>query len=298
MVSISLEADRMLRNSATAWILSLLLAPSLALAQSIGAPLRVAADGDNTAPVEMPSIKFDIISFKRCEDTMRGSGRPENGGDFLAYHCQPVGQLIYYAYTTAEHPFLMSGEPGWVDTDPYEFIGKVAPEDIAAFQKLDLPSRRMMMRGVLADVLKLQLHPDPTLHPVLDLVVSKGGIKFTPFKDGETNTLPNGRTLVGKGQSIDPDGTAFYQGVTMPQFAEAIAVRIGKQVINKTNLPGQYDLKTFMPATHYSPSIDNTGDSPIPHVFEGVKALGLDLVSAKELTGALIVDHIERPPQN
>jgi uncharacterized protein (TIGR03435 family) len=272
-------------------------APS-ARSQSIGAPLRVAKDGTNTTPVEMPSIKFDIISFKRCGDDMRGSGRPQNGGDFLAYHCQPIEQLIYYAYTTAEHPFLMSGEPGWVDTDPYEFVGKVAPEDVAAFQKLDLPSKRMMMRGVLADVLKLQLHPDPTPHSVYDLVVSKGGTKLTPFKDGESNTLPNGRTLEGKGQAGDADGTVYYQGETMPQLAEAIETRIGKQVIDKTNLPGQWDFKTFMPAQHYSPNMDNSDDSPIPHVFSGVKALGLDLVSAREITGGLIVDHIDRPPEN
>jgi uncharacterized protein (TIGR03435 family) len=267
-------------------------------AQSIGAPLRTADDGNNKALVEMPSVKFDIISLKRCEDGMRGPGRPENGGDSLAFHCQPIQQLIYYAYLTAEHPFLMSGEPGWVDTDPYEFVGKVAPEDVAAFQKLDLPSKRMMMRGVLADTLKLQLHPDPTLHSVYDLVVAKGGMKLTPFKAGETNTLPNGRTLEGKGMASDPDGTTYYQGETMPQFAEAIETRIGKQVLDKTNLPGQWDFKTFMPAQHYSPNMDNSEDSPIPHVFSGVKALGFDLVSAKEITGALILDHIEKPPVN
>jgi len=119
-------------------------------------------------------------------------------GTFSRITASLSNSLIYYAYTTAEHPFLMSGEPGWVDTDRYEFIGKVAPEDIAAFQKLDLPSRRMMMRGVLADLLKLQLHPDPTLHSVYDLVVAKGGMKLKPFTDGESNTLPSGQTLVGK----------------------------------------------------------------------------------------------------
>ena len=251
-------------------------------APTIGAPLRVAADSDNRAPVEMPSIKFDVISFKRCPDNVRGSIRPQNGGDFLAYHCEPILQLIHYAYTTAEHPFLMTGEPGWVDTDAYEFEGKVAPEDVAAFQKLDLPSRRMMMRGMLADVLKLQLHPDPTPHSVYDLVVGKGGSKLSAFKDGETNTLPNGQTLEGKGMATDPDSTTYYQGETMPQFAEAISTRIGKQVIDKTNLPGQWDFKTFMPAQHYSPNMENSDDSPIPHVMAGVKALGLDLVSAKE----------------
>jgi len=247
----------------------------------------------------MPSFKFDVISFKPCDDTMPGSIKPDNGGDFLIYHCEPIEILIYYAFDVPTHPFQLSGEPGWVDTDRYEFEGKVAPEDADAFQKLDLASKRMMMRGMLIDELKLKLHPDLTPHSVYDLVVGKGGIKLTPYKDGDTTTLPNGRKLEGRGLlATDPDGTAYYQGESMPQFAEAISTRIGKQVINKTNLPGAYNFKTFMPGAHYSPYRDTIDDSPIPHVFAGVKALGLDLVSAKELTGALIIDHVEHPPQN
>ena len=62
--------------------------------QSIGAPMRIASDGNNKTPVEMPSIKFDIILFKRCEDGMRGAGRPQNGGDSLSFHCQPIPHVF------------------------------------------------------------------------------------------------------------------------------------------------------------------------------------------------------------
>ena len=292
----------MLRNSATSRAListlSLLLSPPLALAQSADATIPPAMDARSGKLGVMPSFKFDILSFKPCDDTMPGSIWPVNGGDFLQYHCEPIRQLIYYAYITPEHPFLMSGEPGWVQTDRYEFVGKVAPEDADAFQKLDQNSKRMMMRGMLAEVLKLKLHPDPTPRSVYDLVVGKGELKLTPYKDDETNTLPNGRKVQGVDSVFLPDSTAYYQGETMSQFAEAVETRIGKQVINKTGLTDQYDFKAFMPIAHYNPNMPVSDDSPIPLVFAGVKALGLDLVPAKEITGALIIDHIERPPQD
>lgn len=292
----------MLRNSVPSWVLVCTLclpAPRLARAQSTAAAIPPAMNGLKGAIGVMPSFKFDIISFKPCGDARPGSIRPEYGGDFFAYHCQTIHELIYYAYDVPQHPFMLSGEPDWALNDLYEFQGKVAAEDADAFQKLDLASKRMMMRGMLTDALKLKLHPDLTPHSVYDLVVGKGEIKLTPYTDGETKKLPDGRTLEGKGLvGFDSDGTAYYQGESMPQFAEAIAARIGKQVINKTNLIGPYDFKTFMPPAHYSASVDNTDDSPIPRIFDGVKALGLNLVSAKEVTGALILDHVELPPQN
>ena len=147
----------MLRNSASSWILvstlSLLLSPSLAHAQVTGDGILPAMNGLGGAVGVMPSFTFDIISFKPCGEVRHGPLAPEYGGDFLAYHCQTVLQLIYYAYDVPQHPFLLSGQPDWADSDLYEFQGKVAGEDAAAFQKLDLAAKRMMMRGMLVDVL-------------------------------------------------------------------------------------------------------------------------------------------------
>jgi uncharacterized protein (TIGR03435 family) len=281
-------------------VFAILLMPEM-LAQGADTAIPPARIGFTDAFAEMPSIKFDIISFKRCADDVQGRGsrsQPANG-DFIAFHCQSVHNIIYFAYTTADHPFLLSGQPDWVENDHYDLQAKVAAEDVEAFRKLDLASRRMMVRGLLADELKLKMHLDTTPHAVYDLVVGKGELKVTPYKEGETVKLPNGQQVVsGPGSDKEPDGITNYHGIYMVQFAEAIAVRVDKQVIDRTGLAGRYDFKIFMPAAHYSPSMENSEDSPIPKIFEGVKALGLNLVSAKEATGGLVVDHVERPPEN
>jgi bla regulator protein BlaR1 len=288
------------------WILTtaivvLLGAPAI-LAQGADATVPPGTDADGTVGV-MPSIKFDIVSFKPCaKGATPGPGKPiqSSTSDSFGYHCQPISHLIYYAYTTFDHPFQMTGEPTWVDNDLYDFTAKLAPEDLDAFHKLSLPSRRLMIRAILADELKLKVHLDMTPHPVYDLVIGKGKLNLTPFKVGETSTLADGRKLEGQGLMLaDADGTIHYQGEAMNQFAEAISVRVDRQVIDKTGLPGRYDFTTSLPLAHYSPNMGgDADDSPVPKTFDAVKALGLNLVSAKELTGGLIVDHIERPPEN
>lgn len=256
-------------------------------------------DADGQVGV-MPAMQFDVVSFKRCPDGVVGPAKLVSSptSDSVGYHCQPIQTILYFAYTTSEHPFLMSGEPAWVDTEPYDFQAKLAPEDVEAFHKLNLASRRMMIRRVLAEELKLTAHPDPTPHSVYDLVVGKGELKLTPYKADEPISLPNGDTVQGVGVNAGPDGIAYYHGETMNQFAEAIETRVGRQVIDKTKIPGRFNFTTFMPPEHYSPSMETADDSPIPKIFDGVKALGLNLVSAKEVTGGLVLDHIERPPEN
>jgi uncharacterized protein (TIGR03435 family) len=245
----------------------------------------------------LPAIKFDVVAFKPCKD---GYGSPSVviplDGDSIAYKCQPIGRIIYFAFGMPTAPFTMTGEPAWVDTDRYDFQAKVAAEDFATWQKMSLPAKRIMMRGTLADALNLKQHTDSTLHPAYNLVIAKGGIKFSVYKDGESNKLANGRTLAGRDNEWLADGTAVYQGTHMSNITEALATRVGRQVIDKTGLKDLYDITLFLPLEHYDASRADAGDSPIPMIFDGLKKIGLELQATKAETGGLVIDHIDRPP--
>jgi uncharacterized protein (TIGR03435 family) len=285
-----------------AWLLGV----GLAMAQSptVREPPAQAALPITAAGIATPEaaaairIKFDIVSFKACKEGVGSQSvvLPLDG-DFIAYRCQPVGRILYFAFG-GPHPFMMTGEPVWVDTDRYDFQAKVAVEDIATWQKLNLASKRVMVQGLLEDVLKVKVHADTTQHAVYDLVVAKGGPKFKAFQDGESNTLPNGKVLVGRDSYWSPDGITTIQGITIGALAETLAVRVGRQVIDKTALPGLYDVSLYIPPQHYNASGPDTDDSPIPRIFDGVKALGLELQASKGPTYGIVVDHIERPSGN
>jgi uncharacterized protein (TIGR03435 family) len=194
-------------------------------------------------PAANPAMKFDVVSFKRCETS---AGHPKNtilpvGGDSFGWECQSISRMFLFAFAT-DQPLKLSGEPSWVDDDAYSFEAKVAPEDVAAWGKLDLEVKRTMVREVLVDALKMKVHVDTTPRPVYDLVVAKGGAKLTPYKAGSEKNLGGGRKLVGGGMALVNPGVVFYQATTMAQLAYALTFRMNRPVIDKTTLPGRYDV--------------------------------------------------------
>ncbi len=87
-------------------------------------------------------------------------------GDYVALHCQPLSRMIDFAYTGATAPSSnLSGDPSWVETDLYDFEAKVAEEDVDTWQQMGLNARRLAVRGLLAEELKLKIHVDTTPKP-------------------------------------------------------------------------------------------------------------------------------------
>jgi uncharacterized protein (TIGR03435 family) len=73
----------------------------------------------------------------------------------------------------------------------------------------------------------------------------------------------------------------------------------GRVVIDKTGLTGTYDFSLQIPRRTLPDQIkESAEDAGVPTVFEGLKQLGLQLVSAKGPVRGIVVDHIERPPEN
>ena len=70
-------------------------------------------------------------------------------------------------------------------------------------------------------------------------------------------------------------------------------------VIDKTGLTGRYDFSFLMPRRTLAEETKQAAeDAGVPTVFEGLKQLGLQLVTAKGPNRGIVVDHVERPPEN
>jgi uncharacterized protein (TIGR03435 family) len=192
----------------------------------------------------------------------------------------------------------LSGQPAWVDDDAYSFQAKVAPEDVAAWGKLDLEVKRAMVRDVLVDALRMKVHVDATPRPVYDLVVAKGGAKLTAYKPGSEKDLGGGRKLAGGGMASVSPGVVFYQATTMAQLAYALTFRMDRPVIDKTGLSGRFDVQLTMGDQHYDAKTAKAEDTGISEIMDGLKQLGLRLESAKAPLNGLVVDHVERPEED
>jgi uncharacterized protein (TIGR03435 family) len=247
-------------------------------------------------------IKFDVVSLRRAQEPGRGREMP-NDGDFIAYHGSTMNALMQFAYLHNNF-FTISGQPDWVDKDLWEFQAKVAPEDIAAWKKTTLTQKRMMVRAVLVEQLKLKVHEDMVEHPIYNLVIAKGGPKLTEYKPGDTLQAPGpggGRVLTGKVLSWFDPFNLVCQDETMADLANSLsgANRSGRVVFDKTGLTGSYNFTVPIPYAPLPAQLQQLSeDSGVPTVFEGLKKLGLQLVSAKGPIDGIVVDHIERPAGN
>jgi bla regulator protein BlaR1 len=247
-----------------------------------------------------PSIKFDVVSFKPCE-ALDWHGKVTDiptGGDYVARRCQPLTGLINFAFSDLG-PYQLKNEPEWVDTEPYDFLAKVAPEDVAAWQKIPLAGKRLMGRAALAEALNLKMHIEQQTRPIYALVVAKDGPKLTEYKPGpdEPPPVPNASVHAAV-HWLDRDHVS-YSNASMNDLASGLAARLDRTVVNQTGLTGRYDFtEEHLPYPAYDPKSPNSDGSEIPAILDGVKSLGLRLEPAKADTSVIVIDHIERPHTN
>jgi uncharacterized protein (TIGR03435 family) len=238
-----------------------------------------------------------VVFLKRCAPNEYGSRNTISTGDSWQRHCQPIKTLLDLAYGGGP-TYLVKGEPDWVDSDLYDFQAKVAPEDVPTWQKMDVPTKRLMVRAALADVLNLKTHTDIQSRPVYNLVVAKGGPKLTPSKPDPN--APTGIDSIATGSVYWPTyDEAVYTSTPMSGLASALAARLDRDVIDKTGLTGTYDFHVKpLPLAHYDPKTSDVESTDFAGIINGVESLGLRLEPAKADTTVIVIDHIERPAEN
>jgi uncharacterized protein (TIGR03435 family) len=87
----------------------------------------------------------------------------------------------------------------------------------------------------------------------------------------------------------------------MPELVNSISgpERAGKVVIDKTGLTGGYDFTVPIPYRPLPAQFQQMAEeSGVPSFLDGLKQLGLQLVSGKGQIQGVVIDHIEKPETN
>jgi len=153
--------------------------------------------------------------------------------------------------------------PGWMQEKRYDIHANV-PADAP---KGHIPE---MLQNLLADRFQMKLHWETREESGYTLTVSPGGLKL---KLSAPDTPP--KTSFGSNGHFD------LRPYTMAEFANTLRVDLGRPVIDKTELPGQYDI-VFDAAPDSMPGFwthSRTGEqvSEFPTIFEALRRFGLEL---------------------
>ncbi len=256
--------------------------------------LMVAA-GCLTLKAQAPQ-EFEVASIKPSAPSPMGMmrvGVEMLPGGRVSMTGVTVKFMIQQAYGVRD--FQIAGGPAWIGSDRYDITAK--PEKAASGDQV-----KEMMKSLLADRWKLQFHRETKELPTYALVVAKGGPKLkksdadqgTPDRPGR-----GGMMRMGRGQ-LDA------QGIPIEGLADRLAQVLGRSVIDKTGLTGDYDIKLeYTPeaseggAFKGGPEMHEEARPEGPSLFTALQEqLGLKLESAKEPVEILTIDRVEKPTEN
>jgi uncharacterized protein (TIGR03435 family) len=220
--------------------------------------------------------------------------------------------LVTFAYDVRD--FQVSGGPGWINSDRFDIVAKSergspeseAPADLRnmtdAQMKTTAEQMRLKLQALLADRFQLTLHHETKEQPVYALVVGKNGskLKESEVKAGER------RRMMRMGRS-----ELNAEGVAIDMLTNTLSNVLGRPVIDRTGLKGNYDFKLQWtpdpgqsggpfggpppPGADAPPPPDPNG----PSIFTAVQEqLGLRLESQKGPVDLIVIDRVEKLSEN
>jgi len=248
----------------------------------------------DSASAEAPA--FDVISIH----LNNGSSQTSGNGSFRmmrvgsrslpdGYSASNIDLKSLIANAYGVRPEQISGGPSWIDSNHYDIEAKIVPADGAALQPLTKERRNLMLRSLLADRFKLVVHTETKEQPIYELVVAKSGSKLQPAKsDQPTRMIMSG------------SGKFSMETAQISALIYQLSPQLGRPVIDKTGLTGNYEIKLEWARDSGSASSDAApSDASAPSIFTAVQEqLGLKLVSTKGPVDTLVIDHAEPPTAN
>jgi bla regulator protein BlaR1 len=256
---------------------------------------------------EVASIKPSGADFHQVMIQIQPGGGFRTTGSTLK-------MLLTQAYDVRE--FQISGGPGWINTERYDITAKSerssgadnVPEDPFKMNEDQLKTlqeqTRERIRSLLAERFQLTIHRETKDQSVYALVVAKGGPKL---QQSEVKEGTGSRAMMRMGR-----GQLSGQGIQMQGLVQVFSNQLGRPVIDRTGLKGNFDFKL-----EWTPDPGQSGGGPFggapppgvdappppdpngPSIFTALQEqLGLRLESQKGPVEMLVIDKVEKPSEN
>jgi len=263
--------------------LASLLFAANALAQTVAPAPQPATSQPSAAP-----IAFDAVSIKpnHSGSPAMVDRTPPDGYSVENFLIRAIiGQAFSIRYD------LITGGPGWLDSDHYDLTAKVAGDDLAAYKALTKDQRNRMLQAVLTERFHLVTHTVTKQLPGYTLTIAKNGPKLQPAKPGQ--------------QASYGANYGDYDCEAMPisTLAELLSEHLQQTVLDQTGLTGKYtfELKWAWDGPGARTPAANEASEPsglpaLPTALE--EQLGLKLIPTKLPTTTLVIDSAQPPTPN
>jgi uncharacterized protein (TIGR03435 family) len=225
---------------------------------------QVAAAAPAAAQFEVASIRVSPAGENGLT-SFSGVGMPR----FAATNVS-LPLLMQIAFGVDEYQII--GRPKWMDSARYDISAKPEGEANLTYDRM-----KPLLQNLLIQRFHLVVHRETKEFKGYGVVVAKGGLKLPASKGdaGANYILQNGLRL---------------SNIDMPGIASALGRATGRPMVDRTGVPGRFDVKL-----DYAP--DNATDSSLPSLFTAVQEqLGLKLEAQQVPVEMLVIDRVDRIP--
>jgi uncharacterized protein (TIGR03435 family) len=244
-----------------------------------------------------PAKRFDAASVRR--DKAGPGGGMSAGRGHLEMRRYSLKSLLLYAFQPIQEAQLTGG-PGWLDSDRFDVVAKVAGETSGA----DL---EVMLQNFLIERFAIKMHVETRSLPIYALVLAREDGRLGPdlhvaecesYSSGPGPCgFPGGRhpgEMAYEASRASRASSSLVGGGTMPSLAKALSRNLKRPVVDRTGLDGRFEftLRYTMaggPATTASDLAEGA-----PDLFTAVEEqLGLKLEATRGPVDVLVIDSAE-----
>jgi uncharacterized protein (TIGR03435 family) len=227
------------------------------------------------AQQQLDKIEFEVVSIKPADPTDPAHMSQSMPGGFRGRNLR-LFELIMSAWHLNRDQLI--GGPNWMETSGWD-IDTRFPTGMNPAQV------RQMMQAMLADRFRLVAHRETRTLAVYALTVAKSGIKL---HEGDGSG----------GMSAGPRLIRYGSG-TMGELASQLSNYLGREVIDRTDLTGQYTINLSFAPVSLDASAEDRVQDLAPSIFQALQdQAGLRLESSKGPVEVLIIDHAEAATPN
>lgn len=257
---------------------------------------------DAAATVRPPVVRSG--SIKPNNSNRGGSVSGYRPGDVYIATNVSLKSLITEAYGIRD--FQLQGASNWIDKDRFDVQarGDSAGPLPAGAQNIDRARLLLKLQSLLEDRFRLKMHDETREPPVYALIVGKGGPKLKAAAESVAGQCgrPGGPSCPGTRIQCCEAGMMDLVAthVSMPLFAESLSQKMSRQVIDKTDIQGAFDIKLRWLREDLTPvAADVAGEPQGPAIFTAIQEqLGLRLEPARGPVRVFVIDSVERPTEN
>lgn len=218
--------------------------------------------------------QFDVVSVKPGDPASHGQMVRSGPGRYEAHNLTLLSFILGAYRINADQ---LVGGPNWVTSAGWDII---ATYPVSATDE----QRQHMMQALLTERFGLVVHRETRTLPIYQILRAKGGPKL------------KAATITGGGMSAGPR-MIRYSSATLPELANQLSSYLGRQVIDKTELKGQFEIDLrFMPVD--SPTSPDATET-LPTIFTALQEqLGLKLDATHGPVEVIVVDKVDKPSAN